>query len=840
MMGSIKKTAGQKPVDGHRLRSTVRTSRTTIGAVRACTASALVLVNCLSGSALVVVGGIAVAGAVVAPTGEAIAQAAAVREIRVEGNRRVEPETVRSYLKFSVGSGYDAGKVSQSIQALFATGLFRDVRIERDGAVVTVAVVENPVVNQVAFEGNSEVDAATLTTEVQLKSRSVYTDAKARGDAQRILDVYRRQGRFAANVEPKLIELEQNRVNVVFEITEGSATKVKGIAFSGNRAFSDSQLRDIVSTTQSGWFDFLKGTSIYDPDRVSLDRELLRQYYLKNGYADVSVVAGNAELAPDGSGFFITYTIEEGAMYRFGSVTIESALPNVQTGTLNAEILTQSGAVYNASDLDKTVEKLTLAVAEQGFAFARVRPRATPDQVNKTISIVYQIDEGPRVYIERLDIVGNTRTKDFVIRREFRLAEGDAYNPLLVDRAKKRLQSLGLFKTVDIKRRPGSSADRVNLDVIVVEQSTGELSFGAGYSTAEGVIGDVSITERNLLGNGQFLRLKVGGSLERAQVDLSFTEPRFLDRNLSAGFDLFYKQVDQSDSSGFQNRTAGGSVRLGFPLAEDLWMQTSYTLSQNDIFDVSNEASIGILEAGTRNDGESLTSALGTALTYDKRNHPRNPNRGYYFQVATDFAGLGGDVEYVRVTGEGRAYYPITEKVTLVGRVTGGHIEGWGNDDVLLTDLFFRGGETVRGFDRSGYGPRDLTTGDALGGKTFWAANVEVRFPFPFIPDELGMSGAIFADAGSLFGASDAVKSLAGSTCAGGKQGVLPANTFKGQTTERRGLCLADEASIRASVGASLIWNSPVGPLRLDFAHALQKEEFDKDQFFRFGASTKF
>lgn len=768
------------------------------------------------------------------------AQAAVVREIRVEGNRRVEPDTVKSYLKFGVGSAYDAGKVSQSIQALFGTGLFRDVNITRDGAIVTVRVTENPIVNQVAFEGNSEVDTATLSSEVQLKSRSVFTEAKARGDAQRILDVYRRQGRFAASVEPKLIELEQNRVNVVYEITEGSATKVKGIAFSGNRAFSDSQLRDIISTTQSGWFDFLKGTSIYDPDRVSLDRELLRQYYLKNGYADVNIVAGNADLAPDGSGFFITYTIEEGPMYRFGSITVESALPNVQVGKLNAEILTQSGAVYNASELDKTVEKLTLAVAEQGFAFARVRPRATPDQANKTISIVYQIDEGPRVYIERLDIIGNTRTKDFVIRREFRLAEGDAYNPLLVDRAKKRLQSLGLFKSADVKRRPGSAADRVNLEVVVVEQSTGELSFGAGYSTAEGVIGDVSITERNLLGNGQFLRLKVGGSLERAQVDLSFTEPRFLDRNLSAGFDLFYKQVDQSDQSGFQNRTAGGSVRLGFPLAEDLWLQTSYTLSQNDIFDVSDLASIGILEAGTRNDGESITSALGLVVTFDKRNHPKNPNRGYYFQAGADFAGLGGDVQYVRLTGEGRAYYPITEKITLVGRVTGGHIEGWGGEDVLLTDLFFRGGETVRGFDRSGFGPRDLSTNDSLGGKTFWAANAEVRFPLPFVPDELGMSGAVFADAGSLFGATDTVKNLAAQTCPGGVAGTIAPNTFKGQTTARTGLCLADEASIRASVGASLIWNSPVGPLRLDFAHALLKEEFDDDQFFRFGASTKF
>ena len=781
---------------------------------------------------------------VVIGTAPASAQAVIVKEINVSGNRRVEPETVRSYLQFQVGSGFDGGKVDRSIKALFATGLFSDVKIDRSGSTVLVTVVENPIINQVAFEGNSEVDAATLQAEVQLKPRTVFTRAKAQSDVQRILDVYRRQGRFAASVQPKLIELEQNRVNVVYEITEGGATKVKGISFVGNRAFSDQQLRDIVSTTQTGWFDFLKGTSVYDPDRVSLDRELLRQYYLKNGYADVNVVAGNAELAPDGGGFYITYTIEEGALYNFGAVTIESALPNVRTDALKPEILTISGEVYNASLMDKTVEKLTLSVAEQGFAFARVRPRAAVDAASRTIAITYQVDEGARIYIDRIDIVGNSRTKDFVIRREFRLVEGDAYNPLLVDRAKKRLQGLGLFKSVEIKRTPGTAADRVALTVEIVEQSTGELSFGAGYSTSEGVIGDVSITERNLLGNGQFLRLKVGGSLDRAQVDLSFTEPRFLDQNLSAGFDLFYKQVDQTASSGFKNRTAGGSLRLGFPLSENLWMQTSYTLAENDIYDVSNQASIAILEAGNRNDGQSLTSSLGASLTYDGRNHPKNPTRGYFFQVAGDFAGVGGDVQYVRVTGEGRAYYPLTEKITLVGRLIGGHIEGWGSDDVLLTDLFFRGGETIRGFNKSGYGPRDVNTGDALGGKTYWAANAEVRFPLPLIPDELGMSGAVFADAGSLFGTTDAVKSLS-KTCGiaaadNNGTGIGTGTILGAKGVGRQGLCLKDDSSVRASVGASLIWNSPVGPLRLDFAKALLAETYDKEQFFRFGASTKF
>ena len=515
------------------------------------------------------------------------AQGASIRAINVTGNRRVEPETVRSYLQFSVGDAYDAAKVDGSIKALFATGLFSDVRVDRSGADIIVTVVENPVINQIAFEGNSEIDTETLRNEVQLKPRSVFTRARVQADVQRVLDVYRRQGRYAATIEPKIIELEQDRVNLVFEINEGAATKVKGIHFVGNHAFSDSQLRDVVSTTEKGWFDFLKGTAVYDPDRMSLDRELIRQYYLKNGYADVQVTAANAELDRDGSGFFITYSIEEGEAYEFGGINIESTVAAIEPGKFKGDLLTDEGDTYNANLIDKSVEKLTSAVSDDGYAFARVRPQAVPDPVTRKISLNYVIEEGPRIYVERINISGNTRTKDYVIRREFKVAEGDAYNPLMVDQAKKRLTNLGLFKGVEVKRRPGSAQDRVVLDVELVENSTGELSFGAGYSTAEGVIGDVSITERNLMGNGQFLRLQLSGSLERLQVNLSFTEPRFLDRNLAAGFDLFHKEVDQSSQSGFNSRRTGGSVRLGFPLSEKLWMQTNYTVSRDEIFDVS-------------------------------------------------------------------------------------------------------------------------------------------------------------------------------------------------------------------------------------------------------------
>jgi outer membrane protein insertion porin family len=755
-----------------------------------------------------------------APPAEA--QAAAIREIRVAGNRRVEPETVRSYLKFNVGDAYDAGKVDQSIKSLFATGLFADVRIERDATGVLVTVVENPVINQVAFEGNREVEKTALEGEVQLKPRSVFTRARAQADAQRILDVYRRQGRFAASVEPKLIELDSNRVNLVFEIAEGKATKVKAINFIGNRAFSDSQLRDIISTTQSSLFDFLKGTNIYDPDRLMLDRELLRQYYLRNGYADAQIVSAGAELDRDGSGFFITFVIEEGDVFKFGSIDLESALPTVNTAALRSDVLTESGRTFDQSKLDKSVERLTLAVSEQGVAFARVRPRAAREPGARLINVKYVIDEGPRIYIERINIIGNVRTRDYVVRREFRLAEGDAYNPLMVDKAKKRLQQLGFFKTVDIKRRAGSAPDRVVLDVELVEQSTGELSFGAGYSTSEGVIGDVSISERNLLGRGQFLRLRLAGSQERMQVDLGFTEPRFLDTNIAAGFDLFHKDVNLSSASAFRTRTTGGALRAGFPITENLWLTNSYNLTTSSIYDVDTlRASRAIQEAA----GDAITSSWGTSLAYDGRNHPKNPSSGFYWVTSGEFAGLGGDVQFWRLSGEGRYYYPITEKITFVSRVLGGYISAWGDNDLRLIDLFYKGGETIRGFNRGGFGPRDLNTGDALGGDTFWSATAEVRFPLPFIPEDIGLSGAVFADAGSLFGAGAFATNPANAGCQAGNNKII---------------CLADSSSVRASSGVSLIWNSPLGPLRLDVAKALKKESYDSEQLIRFGASTRF
>ncbi len=758
----------------------------------------------------------------------ASAQGAAIRSIVVEGNRRVEPETVRSYLAFSTGDTYNAAEVDQSLKTLFATGLFQDVRIRRQGGTIIVIVVENPIVNRVAFEGNREIKDDVLASEVQLKSRAVYTRARVQADVQRIFNVYRRMGLYAAQVEPQIIRLDSNRIDVVFEINEGPKTKVRSINFIGNRAFSDSQLRFVITTTRTNFLSFLKNTNIYDPDRLNLDRELLRQFYLKNGYADARIISATADLDRDGRGFFITFTIDEGERYRFGYIDIESALPSLNVDELRGVILTRTGKRYNSEKVEKTVEALTVMVSQQGYAFGQVRPRFERDQATYTMNIAYVIDEGPRVYIERISIVGNFRTEDGVIRRQFRLAEGDAYNRLLVEAARKRLRLLGFFKTVDIQTEPGSAPDRVILVVNVVEQPTGELSFGAGYSTAEGVIGDIAITERNLMGKGQYVRLGFSGSLDRAQVDFSFTEPHFLDRNMAAGFDIFHKQVDLRDESSFRQRDTGANLRVGFPIAYNTQFGLRYRFQREEIFDATNNASLAVKDAAE--EGAVNVSSLGYTVAYDTRNLVRSPSSGVFASFSQDFAGLGGDVNYIRAVADVRGYYPITNKITLVGRTLGGGIEGWGGNDLRLTDLFFKGGETLRGFKRAGYGPRDacesVVTGkrisdcrrDSIGGKYYWATTAELRFPFPLIPDNLGMQGAIFLDAGSLWDPS---------------QRALDA-------VAEEGSFIFDSSEVRMSTGFSIIWQSPLGPLRADIAEALLKADFDRTELFRFGASTNF
>lgn len=733
----------------------------------------------------------------------------AVREVIVEGNRRIEDETVRSYMRISRGDAYDPALVNDSLKSLFATGLFADVSISRRKGSLVVKVKENPIINRVAFEGNRKFDDEELAKEVRVKPRTVFTRSRVQTDVQRIVTLYRRAGRFTASVEPKIIRKDQDRVDLVFEVNEGPTTEISRINFIGNRAFSDGDLRDVILTDESTWWDGIIGSGAsYDPDKLNFDRELLRRYYLKNGYADFRVVSAVAELDREQSAFFITFTVDEGEEHKFGVIDVDSSLSSLPLDFVNGQIETEEGDTYDATEIDKTVENLTIEAGKLGYAFVQVRPRPNRDRDTKTIGITYLIDDGPRVYVERINVRGNTRTLDSVIRREFRLAEGDAFNRALIVKAKRDLQALGYFSTVNITTEEGSQPDRLIINVDLEEKSTGEISFGVGYSSVDSVVGNIQITERNLLGRGQYLRIQTQASASRQQLDVRFTEPHFLGRNLSFGVDLFGSETDSSDESSFRSRQIGGGLRFGFPLGENLRLDTKYSLTQDEIFDVDASTASQAVQQSV---GTNLVSVAGYTLSYNTVDNQLKPTEGFKAAFTQELAGLGGDVYYFRSQANAAAYYQFVPKVVGSLKASGGHIEGWNGQDVRILDAFFKGSDLVRGFERAGIGPRDAATGDALGGKTFFGGAAEVRFPLYGIPEEFGISGAAFVDAGTVFG--------------------VPSNS---------GASVNDDADIRAATGVSIIWDSPLGPLRADFAEPLAQQTYDKTKFFQFSGGFKF
>lgn len=744
-----------------------------------------------------------------------VLRAQTISEIQITGNRSVDPEAIRSQLKLSTGSPYDPSKADQSLKALFATGLFKDVRLERRGKIVLVTVIENPVVSRVSIEGNSEIDKAKLEEQITVKRAQRYVSAKAQADAQKLRDMYRRKGRLTTMVEAKAVEQPDGRVDVVFAIKEGPVNKVDSITFNGNRAFTQAQLRDVISTSQSGWFDFLKSAAFYDPERLDFDKDLLRRHYLKHGFPDARVASAEAVRNREGTGYSIVFTIEEGERYAFGPAAIDSKLSGVDSAKLAGSLAISPGSPYNEELVEKGEEKLTLALSDQGRAFARVRAVPVRDARTHTMGIKYLIEEGPRITIERIDVVGNKKTKDWVIRREFRIGEGEVVNAFLIERGRLRLQKLGFFKSVAIKNRKGSAPEQVVLTIEVVEQETNDLSFGVGYSMVEGINGDISWTERNLLGNGQWLKLKLAGSLTRLQAEVGFTEPRFLGTDLAAGFDIFYKDIDYTRQSSYKSQKIGGDLRLGVPITEETTVGLNYTLVRNKLYDVGPAASAAIKEAIPGYPGTAsntyYTSSVGYSLTFDTRNAKRMPSSGVYYSLSQDLAGVGGDVRYIRTVADVRGYYPVSEGVTVVGRAVGGTIAGWGGEDVRLLDLFYRGGETVRGFATSGIGPRDQRSAnrDALGGRMFYGTTLETLFLLPGVPESTGLRGAVFADAGSLWGVNRTAAALPG----------LAANT----------------PFPRVSAGVGVAWDSPLGALRLDYAFPLVKQPADKVQPLSFG-----
>jgi outer membrane protein insertion porin family len=728
-----------------------------------------------------------------------------VRQIQVQGNQRIEPSTVESYLTVRVGEPYDAQKIDESIKSLFATGLFDDVTIDPQGDVLVVKVVENPIINRIAFEGNKRLETKVLEAEIQLRPRVVYTRARVQNAVNRILELYRRNGRYAAKVEPKIIELDQNRVDLVFEISEGPTTGVGGINFIGNEQYSDSTLRGVIQTRESAWYRFLSSDDTYDPDRVSFDEELLRRFYGARGYADFQVVSTVAELTPDGKEFFITFTVEEGPQYKFGDINVETTLKDLNTEQLIALAQSLKGDTYNANLVEATVQAFTDEIGRLGYAFVNIEPRLKKNPDTLTVDVTYQINEGRKVYVERIDISGNLRTLDEVIRREFRLAEGDAFNTALLRRSQQRLRNLGFFEKVDVTTEPGSTPDKVVIKTKVTEKSTGELSFGAGFSTQDGVLGDVRLTEHNLLGRGQDLSANLTVSQRRQSVDISFTEPYFLDRDLAAGFDLFRTRTDFQNQSSYDETSTGGTLRMGYPLTENLRHSVRYTLRADEIQNVDDSASVFIQEE----EGERSTSLVGQTLSYDRRDVRFLPTEGYYLRLDQDVAGLGGDNRFIRHEVKGEYYYSVVPDVVLSVTGSGGYIKAFGGESVHLSNRFFIGGNNLRGFAFGGVGPRDSETDDRLGGNLYYVSSAEVRFPLG-LPEELRIFGRAFVDAGSL------------------------------RDIDVSGPTLDKSDGLRVGSGLGLSWLSPLGPLSVNFAVPVKKEDKDNTEFFMLSFGTRF
>jgi len=730
-----------------------------------------------------------------------------IQDIRVEGTQRIEPATVRSYMTVRPGDSFSQAALDDSLTSLFATGLFADVVMRRDGSVLVVSVVENPIINRIAFEGNRRISDDVLEAEVQLRPRVVFTRTRVQNDVARILEVYRRSGRFAATVEPQIIQLDQNRVDLVFEIDEGPMTGVRRISFVGNRAFSDARLREQLQTQESRWWRFLTSDDTYDPDRLAYDRELLRRYYLKNGYADFRIVSAVAELTPDREAFYITFTVDEGERYRFGNIDLTSTLPSVDVESLRPLITTNEGDWYSSTEVETTIAKLTEALADQQFAFVDIRPLITRNREENLINITYEINEGPRVFVERINITGNVRTVDHVIRRQMQLVEGDPFNGSKLRRSETNIRNLGYFERVNVNTVPGSQPDQTIVNVDVAEQATGELSIGAGFSTEDGPLADFGIRERNLLGRGQELGLSFTISGEATEFDLSFTEPFFLDQDLAAGFDIFHVVRDNQDESSYDEQNTGIGLRLNYPLSENLRQRVTYRLARREIENVDEDESIYI----RRQEGRTLTSSIGHEIIYDRLDSRFTPTDGYILRFGNELAGLGGDVRYLQTTVSANYYTPIfTDDLVLNIGGRAGYIVGLG-EDVRINDRFFVGGNSLRGFESAGIGPRD-SDGNALGGNQFVTGTVELSFPIG-LPDEFGLRGRTFTDFGFLTDVEE---------------------------DEVADNPIDDENSIRLSVGAGLSWTSPFGPIRIDFAVPVLKEDFDKEERFRFSFGTRF
>jgi outer membrane protein insertion porin family len=747
------------------------------------------------------------------------AQALAAETIEVQGNRRVDAETVRTYFHATPDGRFDEAARDAALKALLATGLFDDVKIERAADRLVVHLKEAPVLDRVAFEGNKKLKDKDLAAIIESKPRGTLQRTMVQADVGRIMEAYRHAGRDDVEVVPQIIGRGNDRVDLVYELTEGKKTTVRQISFVGNRVFGKRQLAAVIKTSATNMLSFLTGGDDYDPDRIAADREQLRLYYRSKGYADASVTSAVAEYDPALHGFTLTFSIDEGPLYHFGDISVVCNVPGLDCEKFRGLPVARSGAVFDGGALDKSDDILAIELAKLGFPFAQALPRVIRDGEARRIDVAFTIDQGPRTYVERIEIHGNTRTRGYVIRREFDIAEGDAYNKTLIDRAERRLKNLNYFKTVKITPLPGSAADRVVLDVEVTEQSTGEFNIAGGYSTTDGLLAEVKLGDRNFLGSGKALSASVTYGQYARGVDLSASEPYFLGTRVSAGIELYGRQSQPSPYQSYGSDIYGATMQFGTPLTEQLGVQYRYSLYNQDVTLGSSSSaattSLPIQQAAAA--GSQWVSSVGDTISYNTLDNNKAPTSGLNAQLRQDVAGLGGDVKFLRTTEDVRYYHPINDDVVSLVRAQGGYITGWGGQQVPLLNSFFGGPTMVRGFAPNGFGPRDLTPGstmDNIGGNMYWASTLEFQSNIPGVPHEYGLKATAFVDAGSVFG-------YGGPTA------------FPGSA---QSLQLANNNVVRSSVGAGLTWASPFGNLTVDYAVPLTKAAYDVVQPLRFSA----
>ncbi len=740
--------------------------------------------------------------------------------IDVAGNQRIEADTVRVFSGIEPGVPATPEDLNLAVRRLFDTGLFEDVTLTPQAGRLVINVVENPTINQIAFEGNDAINDEVLSGVVELRPRLAFSVAAAEADAQRIIDAYRQSGRFAASVTPVIIRQPENRVDLVFEVHEGRPTRVQRINFIGNNEFSDRRLMRVVDTSQANWLSGIFGRAGFDADRLELDAELLRQFYLQRGFVDIRVLSATSEIDRERGGFFVTYTLSEGAQYNFGDISVSSQIPGLDPARFEHLLEPVLGhGVYDIRDVELVIQRMVYEAGQHGYAFVEIRPRVDRDAVNRIVNIEFEILPTPRVFIERIDISGNTRTLDRVIRRQFRVVEGDAFNAREIRGAEDRIRGLGYFSRAQVNVGEGSSADRALVSVEVEEQPTGSLNLGGAFSSNEGFTARVSITERNFLGRGQTVSAAVSANAEFGNFELGFVEPALFDRDLLAGFSAYYRERNFDEQS-FQQTNFGIEPRIGFPLSENGRIILRYRLSSDEIRDVSEDTS-AIIAA---EEGDLITSAIGATYSYDRRNSVVEPTAGFLLTLNQEFAGLGGDIRHSKTRGNARAFTSLfDEQVILSAELEGGILLS--RDNSRITDRFVSGGDSFRGFARNGIGPRDYCdvgacldpqqsyeVDESLGGNYYGVLRLDASFPLG-IPQEYGIHGGVFADIGSLWGLDNTAGSM-------------------GEVD--------DEMKLRSAVGISLFVDTPFAPLRFNYAFPIQYEDEDEREQFRFTVQTRF